>query len=238
MNYRDYIASILTWAYVTEELNYRREAYDKVIIIKDLPGSNYRDAIVKPIQLEIETDDVTTTKALMETFAQSYNNTDYTDGLSYVKQYYNTPMVLSNFNLSGDNYSSKIIVSGTLIISENISDIKSVLIDGEYVETQGRTLTYTTVPDNQAKNMSGMLNETQIRNGILQFTFNLISKSNTLTQKIRQIMRGELAVNTTFSVKLVFTDNDDVMSLNMKLGSNTLNSNNQTLPAGAISFIR
>lgn len=238
MNYRDYIASILTWAVVTEELNYRGEASDKLVIIKDLPGSNYRDAIVKPIQLEIETDDVATTKALMETFASTYNNTDFTDGLSYVKQYYNTPMILTNFNISGNGFTSKIIVSGTLIISENISDIKSVMVDGEYVETQGRTLSYTTVPDNQATDMNGFLNETQIRNGMLQLNVNLISKATSVTHKIRRIIKGELAVNTTFAIKITFTDNDDVMSLNMKLGSHTINSNNQALPIGAISFIK
>lgn len=238
MNYRDYIASILTWAVVTEELNYRGEASDKTIIIKDLPGSNYRDAIVKPIQLEIETDEVTTTKSLMETFAQTYNNTDFTDGLTYVKQYYNTPMVLGNFNMSGNGFTSKIIVSGTLIISENISDIKTVIIDGEIVETQARTLTYTTVPDNQASGMGGLINTTEIRNGMLQFSFNLISKSNSLTHKIRRIIKGEIAVNTTFTVKIIFSDNDDAMSLNMKLNSNSLNSNNQALPVGAIAFIK
>lgn len=238
MNYRDYIASILTWAVVTEELNYRGEASDKTIIIKDLPGSNYRDAIVKPIQLEIETDEVTTTKSLMETFAQTYNNTDFTDGLTYVKQYYNTPMVLTNFNMSGNGFTSKIIVSGTLIISENISDIKTVIIDGEIVETQARTLTYTTVPDNQASGMGGVINTTEIRNGMLQFSFNLISKASTFNHKMRRILKGELAVNTTFTVKIIFSDNDDVMSLNMKLNSNSLNSNNQALPVGAIAFIK
>src|SRR3990167_540294 len=114
MSYRDYLATKLTWATVTDELDYQRHADEHVVIIKELTGSIYRDATIKPIQIEVHTDNVVDTKALLETFAKAYNNTDYTEDLDYIKQYYSTPMVINNFNMSGTNYSSTILLSGTL----------------------------------------------------------------------------------------------------------------------------
>ena len=238
MSYKNYLSNIITWATVTDELNYERHTDEVVLIIKDLAGNNYRDTVVKTIQLEVHTDDVATTKALLETFAKTYNNTDYTDDFDYVKQFYATPMVMANFNISGNNYSSVIVVSGTLIISSNVSDIKTVIIDGELYETTSRILTYTTVPDNQAVDMNGTINTTQIRNGILRFTCNLVSRGDTLTQKIKNIRRGNIVINTTFTIRLTFTDNDDVETHTMRLDSSTVNSNNSSLPTLSLTFIK
>lgn len=238
MSYRDYIANILTWATVTDELDYARHEDEHVVIIKELTGSIYRDATIKPIQIEVHTDNVVDTKALLETFAKAYNNTDYTEDLDYIKQYYSTPMVINNFNMSGTNYSSTILVSGTLVISGNVSDIKTVLIDGELYETTHRIIIYTTIPDSQPVSMDGDVNATQIRGAVLRISFNLVSRADTLTQKIRNIRRGGLPINTSFTVKLVHTDNEDYESYTMKLSSNTLNSDNTSLPIMAVEFIK
>lgn len=239
MNYRDYLSNILTWAIVTEEVNYERSDDDNVIIIKDLPGNNYRDTIVKNILLEVHTTDVASTKALLDTFAKTYNDTSYMDDFDYVRQFYNTPMVLTNFNITGENYSSIINVSGTLIISSNIADIKQTIIDGELYETYDRTLTYTTVADNQATNMDGYLNDTQIRNGIVKITFMMISRGDSITNKLRRIRRGELPINTTFNLTLIHSDNDDAETYEgVKCDSHTINSKNSALPTLTISFIK
>lgn len=238
MSYRDYLATKLTWATVTDELDYQRHTDEHVVIIKELTGSIYRDATIKPIQIEVHTDNVVDTKALLETFAKAYNNTDYTEDLDYIKQYYSTPMVINNFNMSGANYSSTILLSGTLVISGNVSDIKTVLIDGEFYETTNRVITYTTVPDSQPVSMDGYTNTTQIRAAVLRVSFNLVSRADTLTQKIRNIRRGNLPINTNFTVKLIHTDNEDYETYTMKLSSNTLNSDNTSLPIIAVEFIK
>lgn len=238
MNYLDYLQSIFTWATVTNEVNYNSEETDNVIIIKEMPGSVYRDTVVKPIQLEAHVKDLATAKGLIETFAKAYNNTDFMDEFDYVKQYYGTPMVLGNFNIMGANYSSVIIISGTLIISSNISDIKQILIDGEDYETSNRTVTYTTVVDNQAVDMSGYINASQIRNGVVKVTFTMVSHGDTFTQKLRRIRRGELPINTTFTVRIIHTDNNDVEEYTLRCDSHTINSSNSALPVLSVSFIK
>lgn len=237
MSYLNYIASALTWAEVTQELNYNYDSAVKpVVIIKDLQGNNYRDTVIRTVQLECFTSDVNRDKALLETFARTYNNTDYTEDFDFVKQYYSTPIVLTNFSMTGNDYSSRIILSGTLIISSNVSDIKSVLIDGELYETSARVLNYITAPDNQASNMSGLINITEIRAGMLKFTCSLVSKSDTITHKLRNIRKGLLPINTAFVIKLIHLDNLDEETHTMKMDSHTINSNNSALPVLTISF--
>lgn len=238
MNYRDYLASLLTWATVTTDVDYQRQTDEHVVIIKDIIGTNYRDTVVKSILLEVHTTDVVATKSLLETFTSTYNDTSYTDDFDYVRQFYSTPMVLTNFNISAENYSSIINVSGTLIISSNISDIKTVLIDGESYESYKRTVTYSTVVDNQAPNMTGDINESEIRNGVVKISFNLISRGDSITHKLRSIRRGELPINTTFTVGLIYTDNDDVEEYTMRCESHTVDSNNSALPVLTLSFIK
>lgn len=238
MNYRDYLASLLTWATVTTDVDYRRQEDEHVVIIKEIMGNNYRDTVVKSILLEVHTTDVVATKSLLETFSATYNDTSYTDDFDYVRQFYNTPMVLTNFQFSGENYSSIINVSGTLIISSNISDIKTVLIDGESYETYKRMITFSSVIDNQAPDMTGYINESEVRNGVLKASFNLISRGDSITHKLRSIRRGELPINTTFSIGLIYTDNDDVENYTMRCESHTVDSNNSSLPVLTISFIK
>ena len=110
-------------------------------------------------------------------------------------------MVLSNFNQVGTNYVSQFIVSATLIISSNVSEIKQVYIDGELYETTRRTISYVGGLDSQRKNSSDYLNESLVSNAILRLSFDLISKGDDLGTKLRQIRQGLLDINTVFELK-------------------------------------
>lgn len=239
MNYLKHLQDIFgNQMKITEELNYKYNGVGTLCIIKYLQGSNYRESIIQPIQLAIYTDDVPSTKAILDTFTKTYTNTPYTDGLEYINQIYSTPMVLSNFNQVGTNYISQFIVSVTLIISSNISDVKQVYIDGELYETTLRNVSYVAGPDSQRKNSATYLNETLIQNGLLRMSFNLISKSDALGTKLRGIRQGTISINTPFTVKMVYTDNGIEEEYVMKCESFIIQSENQLLPSISITFIK
>ena len=237
MNYLSYLKGVLNEDYVvTEELNFDYNGNGVAVIIKYLTGNNFQDSTVIPIQLSVYTDDVPATRADMEAFTKSFNDVAFVQGFEYIRQFYSTPMVLANFDPTGTNYTSQIVVSGTLVISSNISDIKKVKIDGtEYVTTL-RYLNYTTNPDSQRRG-TGNLNKTNIKNAMMKFTCSLINKGSTLGEKVRRIRLGQLPINTTFDIELTFTDNDYVENYTMKLDSISLNSENQSLPVLSLSFI-
>lgn len=237
MKYSEYLQSILTTVTVTDELTYVHNGDGVAVVVKYLNGTNYRDSVVQPIQLLIYTDDVMTTKAIFDTFTKTYNNVPYTDDFTYVNQLYSTPMVVSNFGQIGNNYSSQLIVNGTLIISENISDIKQVLIDGYIVETTSRIITYVGVVDNTR--VSGAnLNTSNITQANLRFTFTILGKATPLWTKLRRIRTGLLDIDTSFTLVLNYTDNNESESYVVKLDSNAINSENQALPSATISFIK
>lgn len=235
MSYLNYIKGLFPDYQVTDELNFEYLGRN-AIVIKYLNGSNYRESIVQPIQLVIYTTDVSTARAALDVWTKQYNNTDYLDGFDYVKQFYSTPMVLGTFSAIQDNYTSQILVSGTLMISENISQIKKVVIDGHEYETAERRLHYITIPDTQRQEGSE-ISGSYIKQSIMKFTCSKVNKGDVLGQKLRNMRLGEISKNTTFVIKLTFSDNDTVEEYTMRLDSQTLDDINSALPTIALSFI-
>ena len=99
--------------------------------------ANYKDQIPEALKdrLEIieikgytELEKLDIAKKLLCAFAETYNlefNSDLT-----IKQYYQSPSVLSNFNEIGYGYRSLLTMRGTLQISENSNLIKSISLVG------------------------------------------------------------------------------------------------------------
>jgi len=237
MSYLSYLQGIFGSSItVTNELNNNYNGDGTVVVIKYLQGSIYQDSTIQPIQLAVYTDDMPATKTLLETITKAYNDVSFTDGLDYVKQFYGTPLLLSAYQPAGNNYTSQYIVSVTLIISSNISDIKTVYIDGNLLTTTSRNMNYIAGVDNQ-RDSAGYINTTEITNGILKFTCTVVNRGDDLNTKIRGIRKGLLDINTTFAIKLTYTDNDEIEEYSMKLDSSSVNSNNQALPVLSLGFI-
>jgi len=182
------------------------------------------------------TDDVDSARTLLSTFAESKSGTIFVQDLEYIRQSYSTPVVLSSFNGMTNNHTAQIIINGTLIVSSNLSDIKTVDIDGfEYFTTE-RKLTYVAKEDTQPD--SDRLGETNIDSGMLQFTVAMENKDNDICNKARQIREGNRNVDNSFSIKLTFTDNDYEETYTMKLTSFTIDSNNALSPVIVMTFAR
>jgi len=237
MNYLKYLRTVFDESIeITEEINYAYDGNGTAIVIKYLAGSNYLDSQIVPIQLAVYTNDMPATKLILDEFVKAFHDITFIQEFDYVRQFYSTPVVLNAFDDSGIGYTTQFIVSGTLVISSNVSDIKIVEIDGQVYQTTTRVLTYVAIAD--SKRSVGTLNQTNITNGMMKFNCAGINKGSELGEKVRNIRLGRLDLNTVFEIKLTFTDNDFVEPYTMKLDSGSFNSENQALPVLSLSFIQ
>jgi hypothetical protein len=239
MNYKEYLEGLAYFdGYViTDEINYQYNGEGNALIIKYLSGTNYRDSKIQPIQIAIYTNDLVSTKQTLDSFTSALNNSPFYDNTDYIQQIYTTPLLLTPFDPTGNNYTHQFIISATLLISTNVSEIKKVFIDGVEYETTQRTLSYVAQVDNQRVSNS-YLNTTNVTYGSLQFSCQMINKNNTLSNKIRLLRTNQLNIDTSFTIKLVYSDNDYEEVYGMKLDNVTINSENQSLPIISLSFIK
>lgn len=223
---------------ITDEINYHYNGEGLAIQIKYLSGNNFKDNMLIPIQLAIWTRDIENDRLFLESWAKANNNRFYTKDFKTTKEIYSTPMVLGSFQAIGNNYSSQIIISGFLIISDaNVCDIAQVFIDGIEYETTSRVLSYITRPNTVKDGLSNSINVTAIENATIKFDCSMISKSNALTTKIRRVKNAGLSLDSSFTIKLVYSDGY-IENYAMKLASTQINSENTILPTTSLEFIK
>jgi hypothetical protein len=244
MNYLNYIQSLATFSdfVVTDEINYQYNGEGDALVIKYLAGNNYKDSKVLPIQLSVYTNDLQATKTLLEDFAKTYNNAPffYDNGngvIDYVQAIYGTPMLLQNFDATGNNFVHQFVIAATLIISTNVSEIKQVFIDNVEYETTSRSLVFVSSVDSQRIG-TNIINTSLIKNSVVKFSCNMINKNNILLNKIRTIRQGLVSPSSTFALKFVFSDNNTEETHTMVLENAALQSENQSLPIISIAFTK
>jgi len=244
MNYLNYIQGLATFSnyVVTDEINYQYNGEGDALVIKYLAGNNYKDSKVLPIQLSVYTNDLQATKTLLEDFAKTYNNAPfyYDNGngvIDYVQAIYGTPMLLQNFDATGNNFVHQFVIAATLIISTNVSEIKQVFIDNVEYETTSRSLVFVSSVDSQRIG-TNVINTSLIKNSVVKFSCNMINKNNLLLNKIRTIRQGLVSPSSTFTLKFVFSDNNTEETHTMVLENAALQSENQSLPVISIAFTK
>lgn len=239
MNYKTYLEGLSYFSgyTITDELNYQYNGSGNALIIKYLNGTNYKDSKVQPIQLAVYTNDLVATKATLDTFTSEKNNAPFYDNTDYVQQIYSTPLLLTPFDPTGNNYTHQFIINATLLISSNVNEIKQVFIDGVEYETTQRTLSYVAQIDNQ-RNANAYLNTSNVTYGSLQFNCQMILKNNTLNNKLKLIRTDASDLDVSFTIKLVYSSNNVEETYTMKLDNMTINSENQSLPILSLSFIK
>jgi len=121
--------------YVSEEQMFNK--MDKMtpdtiyVVVKYLSSDIQYDAETMPIQILVlsEQNSLEKTQMILNKFANDNNWQVITgDGL-YIKQQYNSPVVLNNYAEVGYGYRSVLYITGTLFIMENVVDVKNVYID-------------------------------------------------------------------------------------------------------------
>lgn len=218
------------------------------IVLKYYPATLNFGQILLPMQMDVvsEQNKLDIAKRLMCAFAETYNlefNDDYT-----IKQYYQSPTVLSNFNEIGYGYRSLLTMRGTLQISENSNLIKSISLVG------GTTLNPTYTPlgfitsnisfDVQLETQSlyGQDNITKswARVGTLVLNFSIYLTNDDFCNKLLYIMakdnvKAPNGIATIFKMRVLFK-NDIEITQDFRLANATLQQNMGELPVINLTF--
>jgi hypothetical protein len=215
MSYKEYIKNALqnyTTEYiidVVDEINFNYNPKDNeiLVVVKSLSGSVTGNVKFMPIQFNVFTskNEVNKTKALLEQFVSDYSNTHTMIGLDYYKQDYTTPIDMNNFQQVGDGYRATLIITGTLMITNSIRDIKSVYINNKSINYTSVNFTYSTSP-NASKPSGRRLQKTLIENANLLISLVCYCNFSPFDNMVSLLRQGELSLNTEYTLKFEYTD--------------------------------
>ena len=242
MTYIDFLRKELpsNWI-ISEESNINWDGNETIAIFKTQVGTRYEDSVVMPIQLNIFTPDILGVKAILETFIiKNHNKFFVQDFTQYIKQYYYSPIIPTTNNISGNQLTNQIILTGTLISSENVSDVKECRIDGELVKITTLTTSYASQTEAHVLPFNGesAIAKSVVKGGNISFNVTCINKNSKFFNKLRLIRMGKLPINTKFKLTLTYTDNDFTEEYICVAPSFTINHENGSLPLLTIVFTR
>ena len=108
------------------------------IVIKYLSAQKVYNTTTQPVQIQVvsEADGFSKCKLLLDTFVNAYNWQMEKDGSTYIKQQYNTPVVLSNFQSIGYGMRSVLYIAGTIFVMEEVFENKEQIEISKYYEKQ------------------------------------------------------------------------------------------------------
>lgn len=209
------------------------------VIIKKLASTLTYNITTQPVQILTiaEQNQLDITKALLESFVNTYNWDAKPYGTTYVKQQYSSPVVLSNFNEVSYGYRSIVYVTGTLYVMENVVDIYSLEIDGTEYKPLTFGFSYQMTGNTQAVGTS-ILAETVKSVATFTVTLSVPLLNDDLCNKVRQIMNGTLSGNTNFLFEITYTIGTANIESNMKLINAQLQTAPNTAPSLNLSFMR
>lgn len=208
------------------------------VIIKYLTSSITLEAKTQPIQILClaEQNQIDISRALFDEFANTYNWVSYTEGTTYTKQQYSTPVVLSNFNEVGFGYRSVIYIAGTLYIMEEVVDVEGLEIDDNSITPLTFSMSYAMTGNTQPVGNSYIA--TTVKNiATLSITMSIPMTNTDLVEKVISIMSGDDSGNQDF--KFNFTlDGVEFDDQNFKLISASFVTAPNSVPALQLGFMR
>ena len=218
---------------IIDEVNFNHEG--ECLVIKKLTGTNFKSAVIQPIQLQAYVRDINKYVEILREFAQNNTGIFYNFGLTQIKMSYETPQLLNVWSEINDNYQATIVVNGIFIISQEVSDIKILKIDGEAVDFDTATLIYSGAV-NTRKPRGENKSKSQIIGGVNSLTVNLINKVSPVLQKVRRVRRGDDNLNITFNIEITYIDDDYVENYVMVLTGAGMETSPNNMPLLALNF--
>lgn len=216
MNYKEYLEASLQ-AYTTDYVvkvfdevnyNYNPKNNEIVVIIKKLSGSVIGNVEFKPIQLEIlgAYNETNLTMQLLEQFVKDYSNTNINIGLDYYKQDYSTPIDAGNFNAIGSGYRTRFIITGSLMITNSISDVDKFYINGREMNNTTIDFAYSTSPATR-KQSGDKLQKSLIENAGLMISVTMYKNADLLNGDLSLLKLNKKSPNDVYTLKFLYTDN-------------------------------
>ena len=199
------------------------------------------DSTQQPIQFMIlsEQNKLKDAQLLFDRFTSDNNFKVIMENGEYIKQQYNSPVVLSNFEDVVAGQRSILYVTGTLFIMENLLDIQDLKIDGQDAIAIRNGITYVMTTDTQQfvnDNIS-----TSVKNSsTVGITLVLVFKKSDYMKKIFNIVKGTNTGNENFAISFTLDKNDSDynFSMNMKLQNADISGAINDFPTIKVSFMK
>ena len=174
------------------------------------------------------------------------------DSTDYVKQLWNTPNVINNFNEINIGFRSLMYMTGTVLIGHNSSPIVELIYnkdatDGSEVPLHQYMITfadsYDMSPDTQAFYSTDGIGRTAAKTASYGFSITLFKVDNEFMRKCRAIKRGNLTdapdgISSKFSISMRDKDEEQVWTAEYCLVNMTIQQNKGDLPTVALTFVR
>lgn len=218
---------------IIDEVNFNHDG--ECLVIKKLTGTNFKTAVIQPIQLQAYVRDINKYVEILREFAQNNTGITYNLGMTQIKMSYETPQLLNVWSEINDNYQATVVVNGIFIISQDISDIKEIKIDGELVDFDTAILTYAGAV-NTRKPRGENKSKSQIIGGVNNLTINLISKVSPVLQKVRRVRRGDDILNIEFNIEITYIDDDYTENYIMVLSGAGMEASSSNMPLMTLTF--
>lgn len=222
------------------------------VVIKYLSSDIEYYVETLPIQLLVLSEQNSLEKAqmIMNKFAESYNWKVIEEDGIYIKQQYNSPVVLNNYVEVSYGYRSVLYVSGTLFVMENIIDIEKLEIDGDEYKALNFNLSYSMstntqqLPDKYIATSMKTVSTIAITLNIPLFA----DENHPLLLKVMEILnetKPEVATddngdafdgNNKFVIKITF-NTDSILQKDMRLISAQITTAPNQVPGIQLGFM-
>lgn len=187
------------------------------VVVKYLSSDIQFNAETIPIQVLVlsEQDSLDKVKMILNKFTTDNNWQVIIENGTYVKQQYNSPVVLNNFIEVGRGSRSMLYITGTLFIMENVIDIKKVEIDDVEYKPIGTNISYSmSVDTQQMPNNNIAISTKTVSTFAMTLTIPMIASD--FVTEVLNILTEEANGNQNFLVKVTF-QNDVVIEKEMKI---------------------
>jgi hypothetical protein len=213
------------------------------IVIKFLPATINYGQVLMPVLINAigEKNKLEKCYHLLMEYAETYNlefNVDKT-----IKQYYQSPTVLSNFNEIGDGFRSLISLSGTFQISENSNDFDlyfKYTVDEQEVSYLVPAISLNGSFDIQLESQAfyDVSERTTSTGKVGTFVINCTCylDDTELVNECLKIATKQSSVNTTFNFDLVFKNGLSLEDETFKMANFTFEKSIGNLPVCTITF--
>ena len=210
------------------------------VVVKYLSSDIEYYAETMPIQILVLSEQNSLEKAqmLMNKFANDNNWQVIQENGTYIKQQYNSPVVLNNYTEVDYGYRSVLYVTGTLYIMENIVDVKNVTIDGEELKPLSFNISYSMSTNTQqltTEEIASSLKTVSTFAITMTIAMRELEDHPGLITNIMKILNEQVSGNTPFVIKF---DCGLEITKTMRLISAQITSAPNQIPGLQIGFMK
>lgn len=252
-DYNDYLANELATINVSEELGLDIEISDErqfarkdehkanrvYVVVKYLSVAYTYSSKTQPVQILVisEQDKKDKTETLLKNFTESHNWQLVESGSTWIKQQYNSPVVLSNFDENTIGYRSVYYITGTLYIMEDVLDFKNVKINGVDVKPLGMTFAYSMSGNTQQ--IGGQKIASTVKSiSTLSLTITLPMLENGVSEDVLKIIHETESGNKDFTISYTIGSTNTAYTKTCKLVDVNIATAPAQIPALQLGFMR